>query len=69
MNSITWQNRKYDPMTIDVNVNGVTFSIFLGEAMEYAGRKLVMEHVKHCDGQKHLVRWNAKQAKPKRKTK
>jgi hypothetical protein len=31
--------------------------IFVGEAMECAGRKAVMQHVKECDRSPWLPRW------------
>ena len=46
----SWDLSKTDPMLIEIKKDGVRlFSIFLGEAMESAGRRAVMKHVKECD--------------------
>lgn len=54
----TWDMDNNDPMIIVVKHNGqVVQRIFLGEAMEYAGRRNVMRHVAECDKTPWLTNW------------
>lgn len=71
--SIFWQPRKENPMLIDISFlreDGTAeriFGFFLGEAMELAGKDLVMAHVRACDNSPWVKNWHenafAKQAK------
>jgi len=46
----TWNNDKQEPMMIEIKHHGqVVFRFYMGEAMESAGRKCVMQHVRDCD--------------------
>lgn len=55
----SWQPRKEDPMMIEIKHYGkVLFTLFLGEAMEYAGREAVMKHVAECDRTPWLRQWH-----------
>jgi hypothetical protein len=55
----TWNLSKKDPMIIEINFNGLrVMSLFMGEAMELAGRHRVMEHVKECDRSPWLRQWH-----------
>jgi len=50
-------------MTIEIKYRGEKlFSLFLGEAMETAGRKAVMAYVKECDNSPWLHHWGAREA-------
>ena len=54
-----WDLSKTDPMMIEIKKNGVKiFSIFMGEAMESAGRRAVMKHVRVCDETPWLKKWH-----------
>jgi len=58
MDNYTWDLSKADPMLIEIKKDGVRlFSIFLGEAMESAGRRAVMKHVRECDKSYWLKKW------------
>ncbi len=55
----TWDNAKHDPMIIEVKHHGrVILHFFLGEAMEGAGRKCVMAHVRECDHSPWMKEWH-----------
>jgi hypothetical protein len=59
MTGYTWNLSKTDPMIIEIFHNGnKIMGIFLGEAMESAGRTQVMRHVKECDNTPWLMRWH-----------
>lgn len=59
MDNYTWDLDQTDPMLIVIKKDGQRlFSIFLGEAMEVAGRRAVMKHVKECDNSPWLKRWH-----------
>lgn len=46
-------------MTIDIKYDGQrVMSLFMGEAMELAGRKRVMQHVAECDRTPWLRKWH-----------
>jgi hypothetical protein len=54
----TWTNAKDDPMCVEIKHHGRTvMRFFLGEAMEGAGRKRVMAHVRACDQSPWLTEW------------
>ena len=54
----SWITDPDDPMIIVVKHYGSTvMRIFLGEAMESAGRARVMEHVRACDQSAWLKQW------------
>lgn len=54
-----WEMDKNKPMSIVIKKDGKRlFSIFLGEAMESAGRHEVLKHVKECDNSPWLHRWH-----------
>jgi len=54
----SWRNAKHDPMIVEVMHHGqVIMHFFLGEAMEGAGRKRVMAHVRECDHSPWLKEW------------
>jgi hypothetical protein len=55
----SWDLSKTDPMIIEIKKDGVKiFSIFIGEAMESAGRRAIMKHVKVCDNTPWLKKWH-----------
>jgi hypothetical protein len=55
----SWDLSKDDPMIIEIRKDGVRlFSIFMGEAMESAGRRAVMKHVRVCDETPWLKKWH-----------
>jgi hypothetical protein len=55
-----WSMDPADPMGILIYHHGhQVMSIFLGEAMEVAGRELVMKHVAECDRTPWLTKWRA----------
>jgi hypothetical protein len=57
----SWQPQTEDPMMIDIRKDGkLLFTLFLGEAMEYAGRERVMKHVAECDKTPWLRKWHSK---------
>lgn len=59
MNKYTWDMSKEDPMILVIKHNDKeVMRIFLGEAMETAGRMRVMRHVKECDRTLWLSRWH-----------
>lgn len=50
-------------MIINIKYRGQKlFNIFLGEAMETAGRKAIMAHVRECDRTPWLHHWGAREA-------
>lgn len=54
-----------DPGTdiIKISYKGVVIMrIYLGEAMETAGRKIIMDHVRECDRSPWLPHWGAREA-------
>lgn len=55
----TWDNAKHDPMIVEIKYHGrVILHFFLGEAMEGAGRKRVMAHVRECDHSPWMKEWH-----------
>ena len=53
-----WDLSPSDPMIMEIYHRGYqVMSIFLGEAMEAAGRDLVMKHVRECDRSPWLHSW------------
>jgi hypothetical protein len=55
-----WDLDLDNPMSIEIYHRGhLVMSLFLGEAMESAGRELVMQHVAECDRTPWLTRWRA----------
>ena len=57
-NNYEWNLSKTDPMIIEITNNGTrVMSLFLGEAMELAGRKEIMKYVKECDRTPWLKKW------------
>ena len=55
----TWDNAKHDPMIVEIKHHGrVILHFFLGEAMEGAGRKRVMAHVRECDHSPWMKEWH-----------
>lgn len=54
----SWTLDDSDPMIIVIKHYGSTvMRIFLGEAMESAGRARVMSHVRECDRTPWLKQW------------
>lgn len=54
----TWTLDEKDPMLIVIKKNGERlFSIFVGEAMESAGRHAIMKHVRECNNSPWLKKW------------
>ena len=59
MDDYSWDMDEKNPMIIVIKKDGVKlFSIFLGEAMESAGRRAVMKHVKECDNSPWIHKWH-----------
>lgn len=59
MDTYSWDIDEENPMRIDIKKDGEKlFSIFLGEAMEAAGRHAVMRHVKECENSPWIDRWH-----------
>ena len=55
----SWTMDEHDKMIIVIKHNGHRImSLFLGEAMESAGRKNIMKHVKECDRTPWLHKWH-----------
>ena len=55
----SWDLSKTDPMIIEIRKDGIKlFSIFIGEAMESAGRHAIMKHIKECDSSPWLKTWH-----------
>lgn len=55
----SWENDTTDPMIILIKYHGdVVMRIFLGEAMENAGRQRIMAHVHECDHSPWLTEWH-----------
>ncbi len=55
----SWSLDEKDPMLIVIKMDGVRlFSIFIGEAMELAGRRAIMRHAKECDNSPWLKKWH-----------
>lgn len=53
-----WDLDPDNPMSIEIYHRGnLVMSLFLGEAMESAGRELVMKHVIECDRSPWLRSW------------
>lgn len=58
-----WDLDEKDKMIIVIKKNGVrVMSLFLGEAMESAGRKNIMKHVRECDRSPWIKKWGADDA-------
>jgi hypothetical protein len=58
-----WDLDPNDKMIIVIKKNGTrVMSLFLGEAMESAGRKNILKHVKECDNSPWLRCWGADDA-------
>jgi len=54
----SWENDKDDPMIVIIKRQGQPLMrFFIGEAMEGAGRKRVMTHVRECDHSSWLKEW------------
>ena len=54
----SWENDKDDPMIVIIKRQGQPLMrFFIGEAMEGAGRKRVMAHVRECDHSPWLKEW------------
>lgn len=54
----SWDLDKDDPMIINVFHNGnKVLCLFIGEAMESAGREAIMKHVHECDATPWLKNW------------
>lgn len=59
MHDYTWDLDKDDPMIINVFHYGQkVLSFFLGEAMESAGRKAIMEHVEEINNTPWIRNWH-----------
>jgi hypothetical protein len=57
VDDLSW-NIEPHSMIIEIKYKGQrVMGIFLGEAMETAGRKAIMEHVRECDGSPWLSHW------------
>lgn len=57
--NLSWTVSEKDPMIVEIRYNGVrAMSFFLGEAMESAGRKEIMKHVRECDKSPWLTKWH-----------
>ena len=61
-NNLSWDINP-GSMIIEIKYKGQrVMGIFLGEAMETAGRKAIMRHVKECDSCTYLKYWGADEA-------
>ena len=59
----TWDLHPTKPMIMVIyNYGQPIMTIFLGEAMEAAGYKEVMKHVKECDNTPWLQRWQVERS-------
>lgn len=64
--SLVWDLVPKDPMSIGIWASRAALkrgdkpvmTLFIGEAMENAGRRPVMKHVKECDNSPWLPNWN-----------
>ena len=58
-NNLSWDLSETDPMIIVIKYEGKkVMSLFMGEAMESAGRKAIMKHVRECDRSPWLHKWH-----------
>lgn len=65
-NKMQWDISPSDPMIVKVwesdaaqrQGDAPLLSMFVGEIIEAAGRRNVMQHVKHCDQCAWLTNWN-----------
>jgi hypothetical protein len=54
----SWTIRKDDRMLVDIQHNDtIIMTIYVGEIMEYVGRKDIMDHVRVCDKTPWLTKW------------
>lgn len=54
----SWGIDPNDKMIVIIKYHGIiVMRFFLGEAMESAGRKNIMKHVKECDSSPWLHKW------------
>jgi hypothetical protein len=54
----SWRIAKHDSMIVEIMHHGhVVMHFFLGEAMESAGRKRVMAHIRECEHSPWLTEW------------
>jgi len=59
MDNYTWDINPDDKMAIIIKCNGKqVMRLFIGEAMESAGRKNVMKHISDCDKTPWLTKWH-----------
>ncbi len=59
MENYSWDMDDKNPMVIVIKKDGVRIlSIFVGEAMESAGRRAIMKHVKECDNSPWIHSWH-----------
>ena len=59
MREYSWDLDQNDPMIILFKHNDkVVQRVFLGEAMEMAGKTAVMKHVNACNNTPWLITWN-----------
>lgn len=65
---LAWELSADNPMILEVKVRNtgqVLMRIFLGEAMEAAGREAVMAHVAECDQSPWITSWHQNTNNPK----
>ena len=65
---LTWDLSNDNPMILEVKVRSTKqtiMRIFLGEAMESAGREAVMAHVAECDRSQWITSWHQNTNNPK----
>lgn len=54
----SWENDKDDPMIVIIKRQGQPLMrFFIGEAMEGAGRRRIMAHIRECDHSSWLTGW------------
>ena len=65
---LAWGLSDDNPMILEIKVRNtgqVLMRIFLGEAMEAAGREAVMAHVAECDQSPWITSWHQNTNNPK----
>jgi len=67
-NHLTWTIAEDDPMILEIKdqtTKQVLMRIFLGEAMEAAGKEAVMAHVAECNRSMWITSWHQNTNNPK----
>ena len=64
LNGYSWEMHPTDSMILLVkHHNEIVLRIFIGEAMEQAGRTAVLAHVQTCEGSEWIDSWHERDTK------